>query len=187
MDLSGALQNPGSLFTQDSAESAVPDYIEAKVVEVVNGETIVVDVDGVRQSIRYLGIQAPTDNDCFAGEATAANASLVEGQTVRIERQSTNVDPRGNWVRDVWTPTQDGRYQMVSALLVSEGAATANISEPNTRLTAALPSCQVRGASSGTRAAARYRQSSTPPWHTRATVWPAWAAATRSAAATQRA
>ncbi|MGC4108127.1 MAG: thermonuclease family protein [Thermomicrobiales bacterium] len=133
MDLSSSLQNPGSLFTQDSAESAVPDYIEAKVVEVVNGETIVVDVDGVRQPVRYLGIQAPTDPDCFASEATAANAALVDGQTVRIERQSTNVDPRGNWVRDVWAPTQDGRYQLVSALLVSEGAAAANISEPNTR------------------------------------------------------
>ena len=133
MDLSSALQNPGSLFTQDSAASAPPEYIEAPVVDVVNGETIVVEIDGVRQSIRYLGIQAPTDSDCFAGEATAANAALVQGQTVRIERQATNVDPRGNWVRDVWAPTQDGRYQLVSALLVSEGAATANVSEPNTR------------------------------------------------------
>lgn len=133
MDLSSALQNPGSLFTQDAASTTMPEYIEAPVVDVVNGETIVVEIDGVRQSVRYLGIQAPTGDDCFAGESTAANAALVQGQTVRIERQATNVDPRGNWVRDVWTPAQDGRYQLVSALLVGEGAAMANISEPNTR------------------------------------------------------
>ncbi|MGB3327948.1 MAG: thermonuclease family protein, partial [Thermomicrobiales bacterium] len=133
LDLSGALKSPPSLLAQDSAASAVPEYIDAKVVEVVNGETIVVEVNGVRQSVRYLGIKAPTNNDCFAGEAKAANAALVEGQTVRIERQATNVDPRGNWVRDVWAPTQDGRYQLVSASLVAEGAAKANISEPNTR------------------------------------------------------
>ncbi|MGC4189915.1 MAG: thermonuclease family protein [Thermomicrobiales bacterium] len=133
MDLSSALQNPGSILSQDTAASAAPEYIEAKVVDVVNGETIVVDVDGVRQNVRYLGIQAPTGDDCFASEATAANAKLVAGQTVRIERQATNVDPRGNWVRDVWAPAQDGRYQLVSANLVAEGAAKANISEPNTR------------------------------------------------------
>ena len=133
VDLTSALANPGSLFTQDSATSSVPDAIDAPVVDVIDGETIVVEVDGVRQSVRYLGIEAPTGDDCFASEATAANASLVEGKTVRIERQATNVDPRGNWVRDVWAPTQDGRYQLVSANLVAEGAAKARISEPNTR------------------------------------------------------
>lgn len=138
MDLSNALTNPSSLFTTDSATSAVPESIEAKVVKIVNGETIVVEIDGVQQTVRYLGVQAPTDDDCFASEATAANAALVEGKTVRIERQATNVDPRGNWVRDVWAPTNDGRYALVSASLVAEGAVQTRISEPNTRFSSWL-------------------------------------------------
>ena len=40
------------------------------------------------------------------------------------------------------------------------------------RLMLALPSCQERGARRSTRVAARYRQSSTPPWATRAMVCP---------------
>jgi endonuclease YncB( thermonuclease family) len=52
---------------------------------------------------------------------------------VRIERQATDVDARGNWVRDVWAPDDEGRYSLVAEALVSQGAATVAISEPNTR------------------------------------------------------
>jgi len=48
----------------------------------------------------------------------------------------------------------------------------------------ALPSCQVRGASSAMRRAARYRQSSTPPCATTAMACPGWRAASRVTAAT---
>jgi endonuclease YncB( thermonuclease family) len=100
---------------------------------VIDAETIVIEVDGVRQTVRYLGIDAPTGDDCFAEEATEANRSLVEGQTVRIERQATDTDAQGNWVRDVWVTAEDGSQVLVSEALVAEGAATSGISEPNTR------------------------------------------------------
>ncbi len=114
-------------------ESAESTSIEATVVGVIDAETIVIEIDGVRQTVRYLGIDVPTGDDCFAGEATEANRSLVEGQVVRIERQATDVDAQGNWVRDVWVTAEDGGQVLVSEALVSEGAATAGISEPNTR------------------------------------------------------
>jgi endonuclease YncB( thermonuclease family) len=115
------------------AESTEASSIEATVVGVIDAETIVIEVDGVRQTVRYLGIDAPTGDDCFADEATEANRSLVEGQTVRIERQATDTDAQGNWVRDVWVTAEDGSQVLVSEALVAEGAATSGISEPNTR------------------------------------------------------
>ncbi len=134
MDLSSTLGS-GKTLLEAAAQDAAgqPEVIEAKVVEVVNAETIVVEIDGVRQAVRYLGLNAPTGDECFAVEATSANSALVAGKTVRIERQATNVDARGNWVRDVWAPTSDGTYALVSELLVREGAGRSGVTEPNTR------------------------------------------------------
>jgi micrococcal nuclease len=132
IDLGSALANQAPL-AQDTTEASKPEYIEATVVDVIDAETIVIEKDGIQQTVRYLGIDVPTGDDCYASEAAEANRRLVEGKTVRLERQATDVDAQGNWVRDVWTPAEDGRYFLVSESLVSDGAATAGISEPNTR------------------------------------------------------
>ena len=79
------------------------------------------------------GSTFPPVTIAFPNEAADANRALVEGEGVRLERQATDVDAQGNWVRDVWAPAEDGRYFLVSESLVSDGAATAGISEPNTR------------------------------------------------------
>ena len=132
IDLSAALTEPRPL-AQNASNAIQPEHIEVDVVEVVDAETIVIELDGIEQTVRYLGLDVPTDDDCYADDATAFNRDLVEGKTVRLERQATDVDARGNWVRDVWAPAADGRFFLVSEELVSEGAATVGISEPNTR------------------------------------------------------
>lgn len=132
IDLSSALADPASL-AQDASDATTLEYVDAEVVDVVSAEEIVIEIDGIQQTVRYLGLDVPTGDDCFAGEATEANRQLVEGKTVRLERQATDVDARGNWVRDVWAPAEDGRYYLVSEALVAGGAATVGISEPNTR------------------------------------------------------
>ncbi|MDQ3443104.1 MAG: thermonuclease family protein, partial [Chloroflexota bacterium] len=132
IDLSAALANPAPL-AQDGGAAPLPEYLDADVVDVLSAEEIVIELDGIEQTVRYLGLDVPTGDDCFASDATTANQQLVAGKTVRLERQATDVDARGNWVRDVWAPAEDGRYFLVSEALVAEGAATVGISEPNTR------------------------------------------------------
>ncbi len=128
----------GTILTEtpslaDMRQADAPDTIEAKVVDVIDGETIVIEKDGVQQTVRYLGVDAPGEGECYAAEATDANRALVEGKTVKIERQATDTDAQGNWVRDVWVAQDDGTYVLVAHQLVQEGAVTADISEPNTR------------------------------------------------------
>lgn len=132
IDLSAALAEPQPL-AQDASDAPALEYMDAEVVDVFSAEAIVIEIDGIQQTVRYLGLDVPTDDDCYAAEATAANRQLVEGKTVRLERQATDVDARGNWVRDVWAPAGDGRYFLVGEALVANGAATVGISEPNTR------------------------------------------------------
>ena len=131
LDLSSVLSTTPSL--SEMRQEASPDTIDATVVDVIDAETIVIEKDGVRQTVRYLGVDIPSGDDCYAAEATEINRALVAGQNIKIERQATDVDARGNWVRDVWVQQDDGRYVLVAHQLVEQGAATAGISEPNTR------------------------------------------------------
>lgn len=147
IDLTSILETTPGLGQEQ--QSAAPETIDATVVDVIDGETIVIEKDGIQQTVRYLGIDVPTGDACYAGEATEANRSLVAGQTVKIERQATDVDAQGNWVRDVWVQTDDGRYALVAHQLVASGAATADISEPNTRFASWLRSADAAAQAEG--------------------------------------
>ncbi len=149
IDLSTSLTTTGLGSSATEATQPAPEAIEATVVGVIDAETIVIEVDGIRQTVRYLGVDVPSGDDCFAEGAVAANRALVEGQTVRIERQATDIDARGNWVRDVWVPTADDGWTLVSEALVREGAAEAAISQPNTRFAAWLQGSQAAAESEG--------------------------------------
>jgi hypothetical protein len=140
IDLSPALESPQPLLSEGTPVES--DFIEATVVEVIDAETIVIDVDGVRQQVRYLSVDAPTGDACYAAEATEANRSLVQGQTVTLERQATDIDARGNWVRDVWVTNDAGVPVLVSQQLVLAGAAQTDVSVPNTRFAGWLQSSQ---------------------------------------------
>jgi endonuclease YncB( thermonuclease family) len=145
IDLSPTLSSNPSLTAPDAAAPEIAPY-EATVVEVVDAETIVIEKDGVRQTVKYLGVAVP---DSCAEASTEANRALVEGKTVRLERQATDTDAKGNWVRDVWIVNDDGSETLVSQALVSEGALEASISEPNTRFAAWLTASQAAAESAG--------------------------------------
>src|SRR4051812_29354796 len=70
------------------AETVPPS--QATVVRVVDGDTIVVRLaGGAEEHVRYIGIDTPesvkpgTPVQCFAKQASDANARLVEGRRVR--------------------------------------------------------------------------------------------------------
>ncbi len=147
--LDPAITSSGGLkeVSRDEAPAAV---ITGTVVDVVDAQTIVVDVDGEQITVRYLGIDAPVGDACYAAEATAANAELVEGQTVTLERQSVDTNARGLWVRDVWVTDGEGNQVLVSQALVSQGAATSKVSEPNSRYAGWLESTEQGAQQNGT-------------------------------------
>ena len=66
-----------------------------KVLRIVDGDTIVVEIDGKSESLRMVGIDTPELNDsrtgvqCFAKEAAARATALVGGKKVRLEKDAT--------------------------------------------------------------------------------------------------
>lgn len=133
-----------------AADPAPASTVSGVVTEVIDGQTIVVDVDGELITVRYLGVEAPTGEACFADESHLINASLVEGQEVTLERQSVDTNARGVWVRDVWVTDADGNQVLVSQALISQGAATSKVSEPNSRYAGWLNSTEQDAQNNGT-------------------------------------
>jgi micrococcal nuclease len=99
-------------------EDAVP------VTRVVDGDTIHVALGGRDVTVRYIGMDTPETVDPrrpvqrFGKEASERNRQLVQGKTVRLERDVSETDRFGRLLRYVWV---DG--QMVNATLVEEGFA----------------------------------------------------------------
>lgn len=96
------------------------------VLRVVDGDTIEVRLGGKEQRVRYIGINTPESVDPrrpverFGKEASVRNRELVQGKTVRLERDVSETDRHGRLLRYVWV---DGA--LVNETLVREGFARA--------------------------------------------------------------
>jgi len=88
------------------------------VSEVTDGDTIKLS-DGRR--IRYIGIDAPEEEACFAEEATEINRGLVLGKEVRLERDLNEMDQFGRYLAYIYVVEGDEEV-FVNEYLLAEGA-----------------------------------------------------------------
>ncbi len=107
----------------------------AQVTDVLDGVTIEVDVNGVRQQVRYIGVSLLdyTQDDSLWSRALAANRRLVQGQRVTLISDVQLQDDQGRWLRYVLA---QGRF--VNADLAAAGYVSAASAPPNTRCDALL-------------------------------------------------
>ena len=71
----------------------------ARVAQVIDGDTIVIEGG---YHVRYIGIDAPKRDEPLYREAKEANRALVEGKTVRLERDVSDRDRYGRLLRHVY-------------------------------------------------------------------------------------
>jgi len=106
----------------------------ARVVRVVDGDTVVVRTGGRDERVRYIGVDTPesvkpgTPVQCFAKAASAANKRLVEGQEVRLVADAEARDRYGRTLAYVYR-SSDGLF--VNAELVRRGYAKPLTIPPN--------------------------------------------------------
>jgi len=114
------------------------------VTRVIDGDTIEVDIADTIYKVRYIGIDAPELDDirpefcALAQEATRYNRQLVEGETVRLEKDITETDKYGRLLRYVYV---DDIF--VNAELVKQGLAWAKAYEPDTKYQDTLEKAEV--------------------------------------------
>lgn len=100
----------------------------ATVIRAVDGDTIVVRLDGREERIRYVGVNTPESDEACGSTATEANSRLVAGQTVRLERDTSDRDRFDRLLRYVYVGET-----MVNRELIVQGYAEAVLYEPDDR------------------------------------------------------
>ena len=115
-----------TVFKAQTAPSN-PNLVLAKVVAVIDGDTIDVDLgEGNIKRIRYIGVDTPESVDprqpvqCFSKEATAKNKELVENGIVGLEKDVSETDKYGRLLRYVYMGDL-----FINHVLVAEGYASA--------------------------------------------------------------
>ncbi len=113
----------------------IPDNIEATVVRVVDGDTIVVNIQGRDYKVRYIGMDTPETVhpfkpvQYFGKEACEKNRELVDGKTVRLEKDVSETDKYGRLLRYIWVDN----ITMVNAELVRLGYAVSYTDPPDVK------------------------------------------------------
>ncbi len=109
----------------------------ARVVQVVDGDTIVVTVGAAEERLRLIGINAPERGECLADEAAQRLRELVDGREVVLVPDRTDRDRFGRLLRHVEVDGSD-----VGAALVAEGLALARRYPPDVARADAYDSAQ---------------------------------------------
>ncbi|MCX7621167.1 MAG: thermonuclease family protein [Acidimicrobiales bacterium] len=115
-----------------SATAVTPNAV---VVAHVDGDTLKVNIDGVTETVRLIGIDTPetkkpgTPVECFGKEASAHLAALVpQGMPVRLERDVEERDRYGRLLVYLYRAT-DGLF--VNLAMVTDGFAAQLTIPPN--------------------------------------------------------
>jgi len=124
--------------TPEPTFGPIGQTIEATVVRVTDGDTIVGAYGGQEYKVRYIGMDSPETVDpnsavqWMGPQATAANAALVEGKTVFLEKDVSEVDQFDRLLRYVWL-TDGTAWTLVNLELVRQGVAFAKSYPPDVR------------------------------------------------------
>jgi micrococcal nuclease len=120
---------------EDGSEDTPEGQGRADVVRVVDGDTIVVRLDGREESVRLIGIDTPesidprTPVECYGREASRRAAALLPpGTAVRLVR---DVEPRDRYDRLLAYVYRLDDGTFVNLALVQEGFASVATYPPN--------------------------------------------------------
>jgi micrococcal nuclease len=111
---------------------------EARVVRVIDGDTIVVDRGRGDERLRYIGMDTPetvkpgSSVEWMGQEASAANRTLVEGETVVLEKDVSETDRYQRLLRYVWLHA-DATWRLVNLELVRDGYARVSTYPPDVK------------------------------------------------------
>lgn len=97
-----------------------------EVIEVVDGDTVRVRVDGTEERLRLVGVDAPEVGECLAQDASNALEQLLAGGPIRLEADSSDRDRYGRLLRYVHVGDR-----FVNAELIEAGLAIARSYPPD--------------------------------------------------------
>lgn len=114
-------------------------------MKIVDGDTIILDINGVNTKVRLIGVDTPesvhndASRNCVYGEvASEYTKGLLKGKSVTIEYDEERTDKYDRTLAYIYLP--DGT--MLNELLVRNGYAVAKEYKPNVKYTNILIQAQ---------------------------------------------
>ncbi|RIK33422.1 MAG: hypothetical protein DCC55_34945 [Chloroflexi bacterium] len=117
----------------------------AQVTNIVDGDTINVQINGQTYRVRYILVNTPERGQPFYSEATEANRKLVAGKTVYLIKDVSETDRYGRLLRYIYLA--DGTF--VNAELVRQGFAQLATFPPDVAKEAEIRAAQQEAVSAG--------------------------------------
>ena len=151
--------DPDSAPGDPAGESAF-----AQVIRVVDGDTVVVLIDGREDRVRYIGVDTPESVvpdqpvECFGERAGDVNEALVAGERVRLVFDAELRDRYDRLLAYVYVPDKpaqqrrdfaSGSELFVNAELVRRGLARTLEIAPNTDFASLFERLETRAAEAG--------------------------------------
>jgi micrococcal nuclease len=143
--------------SQGGGDEALGRGVSARVVRVIDGDTIEASIEGQDEDVRYIGVDTPetvkpgAPVQCYGPQASAENHRLVEGRTVHLVFDRERRDVYGRLLAYVYTRPRGNaeRARFVNAALVRDGYARTLTIAPNTAHASALRRLQARAGRAG--------------------------------------
>lgn len=122
------------------AETQV-SFEKATVKNVVDGDTIVVDIDGTEKKVRFVGIDAPEMSTPNGNISKKFTEDAILNKTVYLEKDVSEVDKYDRLLRYIWLISPSGieinensiRENMLNGKMVASGMAASKTYAPDTK------------------------------------------------------
>lgn len=128
----------GSLYIQ--RQKTETEYVSAEIVYVIDGDTIIVSMDGMEEKVRMIGIDAPEsvseaeeENNIYGEKAAEyTKVNLQEGTTIYLTFDQERTDIYGRTLAYIWLDKDfTDMNNLYQNQMVSDGYAIAVQYEPN--------------------------------------------------------
>lgn len=136
--------------SQNTEENTTSTFEEAKLIRVIDGDTIEVELNNTQYSVRLIGINTPesvapdnykTKNSIEGTEASnTVKDMLSDIETIYLQKDISDTDKYNRLLRYVWLerPTDENDIdeistKMLNAILVNKGIAEIATYKPDTK------------------------------------------------------
>lgn len=80
------------LIVSEAKITPTPEELLYFVTKIIDGDTVIVKINGEEKSVRLIGIDAPEKNECFEKEATEKLKELIGNKKIKLEADETQND-----------------------------------------------------------------------------------------------